>query len=76
MFFIYNGKFVLDILNKNQITIKIVCTMQNVTKSIPPKKCFFWNDKKIENRPGVAEIGRKGFEAFCDITTETFHTFP
>ena len=51
MFFIYNGKFILDILNKNQITIKIVCTMRNVTKSIPPKKCFFWNDKKIENRP-------------------------
>ena len=45
-------------------------------KSIPPKKCFFWNDKKIENRPGVAEIGRKGSESFWDITTETFDTFP
>ena len=44
----YNGKFILDILNKNQITIKIVCTMRNVTKSIPPKKCFFWNDKKLK----------------------------
>ena len=45
-------------------------------KSIPPKKCFFWNDKKIENRPGVAEIGRKGREWVLDITTETFDTFP
>ena len=48
MFFICNGKFILDIFNKNQITIKIVCTMRNVTKSIPPKKCFFWNDKKLK----------------------------
>ena len=46
MFFIYNGKFILDILNKNQITIKIVCTMRNVTKSIPPKKCFFFEMTK------------------------------
>ena len=38
MFFIYNGKFILDILNKNQITIKIVCTMRDLTKSIPSKK--------------------------------------
>ena len=45
-------------------------------KSIPPKKCFFWNDKKIENRPGVAEIGRKGRGWVLDITTETFDTFP
>ena len=45
-------------------------------KNIPPKKCFFWNDKKIENRPGVAEIGRKDSESFWDITTETFDTFP
>ena len=34
------------------------------------------NDKKIENRPGVAEIVRKSSELFWDITTETFHTFP
>ena len=48
VFFICNGKFILDIFNKNQITIKIVCTIRNVTKSIPPKKCFFWNDKKLK----------------------------
>ena len=48
MFFIYNGKCILDIFNKNQITIKIVCTGRNVTKRIPPKKCFFWNDKKLK----------------------------
>ena len=41
MFFICNGKFILDIFNKNQITVKIVCTMKNVTKSLPPKNCFF-----------------------------------
>ena len=76
MFFIYNGEFILDIFNKNQITIKTICTMQNVTKSIPTKKHFFWKAKKIENRPGVAEIGRKGSESFWDITTETFDTFP
>ena len=76
MFFIYNGKFILDIFNKNQITIKIVCTMQNVTKSIPPKKHFFWNAKKIENRPGMVEIGRNGRGWVLDITTETFDTFP
>merc|ERR1712243_465369 len=35
MFFIYDGKFILDILNKNEITIKIVCTMRNVTKVYP-----------------------------------------
>ena len=45
-------------------------------KRIPPKKSFFSNDKKIENRPRVAEIGRKGSESFWDITTETFDTFP
>ena len=76
MFFIYNGKCILDIFNKNQITIKIVCTMQNLTESIPPKKHFFWKAKKIENRPGVAEIGRNGRGWVLDITTETFDTFP
>ena len=50
--------------------------MRNVTKSIPPKKNFFWNDKKIESRQGGAEIGRKGSELFLDITAETFDTFP
>ena len=45
-------------------------------KSIPLKKCFFWDDKKIENRQGLVEIDRKSPESFRDITTEIFHTFP
>ena len=45
-------------------------------KSIPLKKCFFWDDKKSENRQGLVEIDRKSPESFRDITTEIFHTFP
>ena len=48
MFFIYNGKCILKIFNKNQITIKIICTMQNLTESIPPKKHFFERQKKLK----------------------------
>ena len=70
MFLISNGKLILDIFNKNQITIKIVSNIRNMTKS------FFWNDKKIENLQEGAETGRKGSELFWDITTEKFYTFP
>ena len=40
------------------------------------EKSLFWKAKKIENRPGVAEIGRNDSWWVLDITTETFDTFP
>ena len=80
MFFICNGKLILEItINKNQIIDKTV--LQNFVefeqKYTTEKVIFLFEmTKKIENRPGVAEICQKVTESFWDITKETFDSFP
>ena len=54
----------------------LVYTMRNLSKSITPKKFFFQNGEKIENRPGMAEIVRNSSESFWETTTETFGKIP
>ena len=46
IFLIYIEKLILDIHNKSQITVKMVCTMRMLTKSIPQKKRFFFEIRK------------------------------
>ena len=59
---------------ENQITIKIVCTMRNVTKSIPPKKCFFEMTKKLKIGRGWPKSARRVMNCFG--TSQQNHLTP